>query len=189
MAPRAAFWLGPAAGPLVFHFVDLQTTRRTIRILGSYSEEALARRVDHNHHGPFEIIEAECWGRTFYIALGRGFEVLHGEKARRSPGSPARYLAKWEQREQEHGVLVQLLAEGQETSCHAHRKKRELFWRVLRFPVIKLGHPDKDGRREVELRESYSVQPGEFHQLVGPGLTIIDIFGPDPLGMSDYIRP
>jgi len=78
------------------------------------------------------------------------------------------------------------------TSRHWHRKKSEKFDPILGCPMVKLGTPRfANGETEVRLWLSLFVPAGVSHQLITgetPALSVIEVVGPNALGMDDYVR-
>ena len=191
----SALWLPYKGKALVYRFQENHNGGPRPTVYGSDSWEALNHFVYRNSCGPFEFVHVQLGGIGVYLALS-GWTFLHGEDQRRSGNSGARYIAKRDLGDR--GFLLQVVVPLQVTSGHAHTNKIESFNPILGCPIVTLGDPRfEDGEETNRLGGSLFV-PREllvdknvWHRLVThelPALTILEVVGPDALGMGDYVR-
>ncbi|OGY22105.1 MAG: hypothetical protein A2113_02765 [Candidatus Woykebacteria bacterium GWA1_44_8] len=182
----------------VICFIGKDSVRPPPILLGSFWEEALEREVARYSRVTFKRVSVvEFWPYPLTLALTSDFQVLGEGEQSRSKGSDALYLAQWVL-EDHLGILVQILPAAQEdevtTSAHCHLGKDEVFHRMIGAPIMKIGSPAfRDGVRRIKLdSRPLVVSRGHDHRLIqpagtmSPALNIIEIRGPDPLGMGDY---
>ena len=191
----SALWLPYKEKALVYCFQENHNSGPRPTVYGSYNWGPLVHFVYRNPRGPFEFVHVQFDDRSFYLALS-GWAFLHGEDQKRSGNSGARYIAKRDRGDR--GFLLQIIDPYRETSGHAHADKIESFNPILGYSALTLGNPGfEDGEIEHRLGgslfvpESAIVQANFWHRLVThdrPALTILEIVGPNALGMEDYIR-
>lgn len=177
---------GPRPIPIAFGSHIWGTLRYYVRL---YKWDALLHYITPYKFEPVNYVRVKFADRYFFFAL-RGWRTLLREEQKRSGNSGARYLAEYDQGD--YGFLLQVVDPYEETSGHAHSKKTESFNPILGCPTVKLGTPGfKDGERKFRLWRNLFVPEGIWHRLVTqdkPALTIIEVVGPNALGMGDYIR-
>jgi len=193
--PRAAFWTGPDAGPLIFRFEDRRYRPPTIWVVGSYCEGALEERVALYPTVQFERLVVGL-RRPFYLAFRQGVRMLGGVQSNSQPqGSEALYWAEWyledQNSEVKHAVKVYSLRQSSRTSPHHHLEHWERFNLVAGGPVLlRLGRPlFKNGEETRQLNGTAAVGAGVDHQLLAkqaPALVFVEMVGPDPLEMWDH---
>ena len=185
---KTAFWV-PVGQTAVFHYLEPYRPGPKLIALGCHDRQVLEQRVKRSRDGPFEVFPVRLGTIVFHLAL-KGFEKLYGEDQKRSNGSAARYLASRDLGDR--GFLVQVVSANAKTSPHGHSKKTERFDPILGRPILRLGTPTfKEGEREIKLHVSHFVPAGIWHQLLTnsqPALNMIEVVGPDALGMDDYVR-
>ncbi|MDP2720525.1 MAG: hypothetical protein Q8O75_01100 [bacterium] len=187
--PRSSFWVGPARAR-IFFYLETHNPRSFPIVLGSHNLEVLMARAERSFRGDFDLVAVDLDRITFYLAL-RGFKILGEDESTRSGDEHASHAVYLAQRDLgDRGVLVQKMWANAYASRHHHGKKSEKFDPVLGCPTVKLGNPKfTDGETEVRLSESLFVPAGVSHQLVTgetPALNIIEVVGPNALGMDDY---
>ena len=185
--PRSSFWVGPVR-TRTFCYLETHNPRSFPIVLGSSNLEVLMARAERSFKAAFELLAVDLDRVTFYLAL-HGFTILEEEpRSGDEHGSDATYLAQRDLGDR--GYLVQKMRATAHASRHRHREKSEQFDPVLGCPTVKLGTPRfEDGERKGRLSESLFVPAGVSHQLITgetPALNIIEVVGPNALGMDDY---
>lgn len=183
--PRSSIWTGPPYGR-VFNYYESRNPSPCLIALGSYSLDAVMRQAQASLEEPFKLLAATLGCAVFHFALS-GFEILY-EELGRSAESDAEYLAKRDRGD--HGHLVQRIGSNSGASGHWHNEKTERFDSVVGTSIVMLGTPRfVDEERAVILEQSLFVPAGVSHQVItldAPVLNILEVVGPNALGMEDY---
>lgn len=185
---KAAFWV-PDGQTAVFHYLETYRPEPKLIALGCHDKLILEQRIERSRDGSFEILPITFGDKIFHLALN-GFECLYDRDQNRSENSGASYLARRDLGGR--GYLVQAVSANAKTSAHGHSQKTERFDPILGRPTLRLGTPTfKEGERKIKLHVSHLVPAGIWHQLLTssqPALNMIEVVGPDALGMGDYVR-
>ena len=185
---KTAFWV-PVGQAALFHYLETYRPGPKLIALGCHDKLILEQRIERSRDGSFEILPITFGDKIFHLALN-GFECLYDRDQNRSENSGASYLARRDLGGR--GYLVQAVSANAKTSAHGHSQKTERFDPILGRPTLRLGTPTfKEGERKIKLHVSHLAPAGIWHQLLTssqPALNMIEVVGPDALGMGDYVR-